>query len=360
MESVCALSELAHVEAFEIPQEHHRGRFVWDHLRSLLSGRAYTDFMYESAPFGRRLAQTLRDQHFDLVHVDSLDLAAYLPVIGASPIVCVHHNVESVLLRRRAMTERSPWMRRYLMYQARLVERLEQRWCDRVALNVVVSPDDADVLSRIAPSAQIAVVPNGVDTEYFQPRHGSEEGVVCVGGVNGFANRDALDELCQNILPVLRDFGLSIPVRWVGRASESDRAAYRERYGVELTGYVDDVRPFVERAACYAVPLRVGGGTRVKILDAWAMGKAVVSTSIGCEGLEAIDGQNILIRDTPREFAQAVRAVIEDAALRQRLGAAARCTAERLYGWDVIGEPLLSTYRALARSHPTAEQYSRC
>jgi len=103
----------------------------------------------------------------------------------------------------------------------------------------------------------------------------------------------------------------------------------------------------VRDAACYIVPLRVGGGTRLKILDAWAMGKAVVSTSVGCEGLAAEDGQNILIRDDPDGFAHAVRAVLHDGALRQRLGIEGRSTVERLYSWEGIGESMLPLYRSL-------------
>src|SRR5256886_4267695 len=129
--------------------------------------------------------------------------------------------------------------------------------------------------------------------------------------------------------------------RWVGRASEEARRHYRARYGVELTGYVEDVRPYVRAAACYVVPLRVGGGTRLKILDAWAMGKAVVSTSIGCEGLVAEDGSNILVRDDPHGFAQAVCAVLQDPALRQRLGAAGRPPGGRRHRLGGTGAVLL-------------------
>jgi glycosyltransferase involved in cell wall biosynthesis len=143
------------------------------------------------------------------------------------------------------------------------------------------------------------------------------------------------------------------PVRWVGRASDDLQQAYRDRYAVELTGYVADVRPYVRDAACYVVPLRVGGGTRLKILDAWAMGKAVVSTSVGCEGLAAEDGRNILIRDDPEGFAQAVCAVLRDGTLRRQLGTEGRQTVERHYSWEGIGGSMLSLYRSLQRPSPS-------
>jgi polysaccharide biosynthesis protein PslH len=120
-------------------------------------------------------------------------------------------------------------------------------------------------------------------------------------------------------------------------------ARYAQRR-VALTGHVDDIRPYVGSAACYVVPLRIGGGTRLKILDAWAMGKAVVSTSVGCEGLDAADGQNILIRDDPAAFAAAVLMVLRDSGLRAALERNARATAEQKYSWTVIGEKMRRVY----------------
>jgi glycosyltransferase involved in cell wall biosynthesis len=130
---------------------------------------------------------------------------------------------------------------------------------------------------------------------------------------------------------------------WVGRATEEERRAF-SREGVTLTGYVDDVRPYLAQAACFIVPLRVGGGTRLKILAAWAAGMPVVSTSIGCEGLDARDGWNILVRDDPSSFALAVAQVLADAELRQTLSKNARKTAEDTYSWEAIGASMRPVY----------------
>jgi glycosyltransferase involved in cell wall biosynthesis len=251
-----------------------------------------------------------------------------------------------MLLRRRAEAESAGWRRAYVSHQAALTERQEREWSERVALNVTVSDQDRRVLEGMASGGNYMVVPNGVDVEFFQPEGGRDQGLVFVGGNTWFPNRDALGYFCSEILPLLREGG-SVPVRWVGRASEQEIEDYRNLHGIELTGYVDDIRPYVRDAACYVVPLRVGGGTRLKILDAWAMGKAVVSTSIGCEGLDARDGENILIRDRPREFADAARMILNDTELRQRLASNARATVERLYSWDGIGGPMIERYMSL-------------
>jgi glycosyltransferase involved in cell wall biosynthesis len=341
------------IHAYPIPQELSRGRLMLDHATALVRRRVYTTTAYESAAFRQGLEQALANTAFDLVHVDSLDLSPYLPLLAGVPTVCVHHNVESALLRRRAATESSLMRRAYLRLQSHFMENEEKRWCPRVALNVAVSAGDRRDFERLAPGSRFTVLPNGVDVAKFAPGSSDGSGIVFVGGMTWFPNKDALAYFARDILPALRAIGCQDEVVWVGRALPGAVEAYRTA-GITLTGYVDDIRPYVTRAACYIVPLRVGGGTRLKILDAWAMGKAVVSTSIGCEGLDARDGWNIMIRDEPRAFAAAVHEVLSDSALQTQLGSNARQTAERVYSWDVIGETMRAEYEAVRLAKPNA------
>ena len=347
-----ALRAIAAVEAYPVPQEHSTLRLLWDHVRSVCQQRAHTTFVFDSSEVRARLAQLLCARRFDLIHLDSIALSRYLPLTGDAPVVCVHHNVESLLLARRAAVERNPWRRRYLNLQAHLMRREERRWSGRCAMNVVVSESDAAELKRVAPGAACAVVPNGVDIDGFRPSAGRDDGVVFVGELTWFPNLDALQYFHDEILPRVQALRGETPIRWVGRVSDDARRRYGDRSAIQLLGYVLDVRPYIRDAACYVVPLRVGGGTRLKILDAWAMGKAVVSTSVGCEGLAARDGENILIRDDPDGFARAVSDVLRDEPLRRRLGGEARRTVERHYSWERIGEPMLGLYDALLRTSP--------
>ena len=343
------LGRFGRVEVFPIPQRHSRVRCAWDHARSVAASRVYTAYMFRSAALHRRLREWLGSVHFDLIHVDSLDLCEYVRLLcGDTPLVCVHHDVQSVLLRRRAAVETGFARRAYLRYQAALMEREERHWGNRIALNVAVSERDAQVIEDLAPGARVTVVPNGVDVDEFRPSGPDGVGAAFAGGASAFPNRDGLEYFAEDILPHLRAAGGETPVRWVGRASAEQQSHYRQR-GIELTGYVDDVRPLMSAAACHIVPLRVGGGTRLKILNSWAMGKPVVSTSIGCEGLAAVDGENILIRDEPRAFADAMRHLLRDRDLRRRLGDAGRATAERRYSWDAIGRSMRETYLTLAK-----------
>jgi glycosyltransferase involved in cell wall biosynthesis len=214
----------------------------------------------------------------------------------------------------------------------------------------VTSERDRELLARVAPGSRLEVVPNGVDTDEYRPGGRTTTDIAYVGGTAPFPNLDALDFFSEQILPHIRSVVPQASARWIGRASPAQQRQYRDQYGIELTGYVDDAQPLMRDAACHVVPLRIGGGTRLKILNAWAMGKAVVSTSIGSEGLAAVDGDNILIRDEPADFAAAVVDVLENETLRARLGAAGRTTAERLYSWDAIAAPMLETYLTLAHA----------
>lgn len=346
--AIRGLEPFARIEAFPIPQESSRTRLLWDHLRSVLSGRAYTVFSYQEQAFERRLKELLATEHFDLVHADSLDLSHYFPLVRRIPLACTHHDAQSSLLARRATLERSVLRRGYITHQARLMRKEEQRWCPRVSLNVPVSEVDATKLAEIAPHAQFLVMPNGVDTSYFEPApEVGRRGIVFVGGTTWYPNKDALEYFASEVLPRLRAKGVKEAVTWVGRATSEEIDRYRREFGIEMTGYVEDVRPLVRSAACYVVPIRVGGGTRVKILDAWAMGVPIVSTSVGCEGLDARDGENILIRDDPDSFVEAVHSLLVDEALGQLIGSRGRSTAELRYGWDALEPVLRDGYLAL-------------
>ncbi|MFL5613845.1 MAG: glycosyltransferase family 4 protein [Gemmatimonadaceae bacterium] len=344
---LAALSPFGTFETFAIPQQRSRRRFVWDHLRSIITRRAYTYFVHDESQFEQRLRDLLSSERFDLVHVDSLDLVRFLPNLLTLPVICTHHNAESELLRRRADSESSVIRREYFCYQARLLATEERHWIPRVRLNVAVSEDDAHILAAIAPGGRFTAIPNGVDSEHFRPQRGTQEGCVFVGGTTWYPNRDALTWFMKEILPILRARGEASAVTWVGRATERERQLYDGQSGVHLTGYVDDIRPYVAAGACFIAPLRVGGGTRLKILDAWSMAKAVVSTSVGCEGLGAVDGVNILIADEPEAFADAISRVLNDSDLRVRLGTAGREMVERRFSWNVIGASMLDLYRSL-------------
>jgi glycosyltransferase involved in cell wall biosynthesis len=337
-------------EPTPIPNELSKYRKLWDHLRSLATGRAYTYYEYDSDEFRDRLHQVTRTRGYDLVHLDSLDLHRWLSELPTVPIACTHHNLESELLRRYALGLRPAPIRQYVLMQVRRLEALEREITPRLSLNVMVSEADARGLRELAPRAVTKVIPNGTDVGYFQPHSGSHVPgrVAFIGPTYSFPNRDAVEYLLQDIWPEIRAGASNATLQLIGRHSPADHARYAAVPAVQPLGHIPDIRPPVGEAECCVVPIRIGGGTRLKILDAWAMGKAIVSTSIGCEGLEARDGENILIRDTAEGFAAAVVQVLRDPELRARLEQSARRTALETYAWDVVGRKLRAAYNELA------------
>ena len=322
-------------------------RRSWDHLRSVSSGRAYTFYEYSSTAFQAQLRSAVLQRQPDLIHLDSLDLYRWLVELPGVPKICTHHDVDSELLRRRAGRVKSRLLRRYILHQADLVARVEREFCPHFLANIMTSELDARKLESLVPGVRTVVVPNGVDTHYFSPPANSSPvpgRVVFVGSPTSFPNRDAVEHLLGDIWPKVRSGNPSASLDLIGRCSESDRARYGSPPGATCLGHVADIRSHMAEACCCVVPIRVGGGTRVKILDAWAMGKPVVSTSIGCEGLKAIDGDNILIRDEPQAFSEAVLRVLSDSELHVRLGQSGRKTAENVYSWDVVGHRLRAFY----------------
>lgn len=341
---IAHLAEFARVQAFRIPAESRPLRHRWDQVRSILTKRTESRWRYDDAVYRRRLMELVFERDPRIVHVDGISLHAYLPLLAGRAVVLAHHRTESLHLRQRAGLARG-LDRTYLARQAEWVKKAEQEWLPRVTASVVTSERDREALLALAPGARVETVAAAVDTVHFAPAPGTGHGLAFVGGATAPASRDALEYFAAEILPRLRrGSGLQAlePISWVGGAREGDRERYRQ-IGIDITGYVEDIRPIVRPSACYIAPRRVAGGT-TRVLQAWAMGKAVVSTSAGCEGLHAVDGENILVRDDPADFARAVTQVLESSELRRRLGQAARRTAEEEHSWDRQGERLLSLY----------------
>ena len=206
-----------------------------------------------------------------------------------------------------------------------------------------VSPGELGAVRRCcSPKMSGTVVPNGVDTHHFTPaNHHPEDGALLYNGALTFgANLDAVRYFASEVYPILRVRRPEARLRVTGRVDGVDLTGIADCPGVELTGYVKDIREVLSRSAACIVPLRQGGGSRLKILEAMAAGAPVVSTSVGAEGLDVEPGRHLLIADTPEEFADAVTRVLTDPDLASRLSAEARDLVERRYDWSAIGGQL--------------------
>jgi glycosyltransferase involved in cell wall biosynthesis len=334
--------------------------FYIDAARHLIDPLPYAVGKYRSRAFSGRVAELLSTGGYDLVLCDFLFPAVNLPRWLPCPAVMFTHNVESEIWRRHkevATTSVGKWLyglqhRRMLEYEARTLARFDGL--------LAVSDVDRATFGKLYPKLDrpVHVVPTGVDTTFFssRPSDPSSRRIVFTGSMDWLPNEDAMAFFCAEILPLVRreepDASLSI----VGRAPTPAVRKLALDHGVAVTGSVDDVRPYVQDGSVYIVPLRIGGGTRLKIFEAMAMGRAVVSTSIGAEGLPVTDGEHLLVADSPAAFAGAVVRLFRDLALRIRLESEARTLVVEQYDWSAVAMELEN---ALWRFHTAASSRPR-
>jgi glycosyltransferase involved in cell wall biosynthesis len=287
----------------------------------------------------------------DVCVADFLVAVANIPHAPRVPTVLFEHNVEHLIWRRVAGLERRAARRALLEIEAWKVRRAERRACTAADLVVAVSEDDRRRLQALAPRSRCVAIPTGVDTTYFKPSGAPElpNRLVFTGSMDWFPNADAITYFIDAILPRIRTEVPDVSLSVVGRNPSAALRATAAQAGVMVTGTVDDVRPYVDEAALYVVPLRAGGGTRLKIFEALAMGKAVVSTSIGAEGLALTSGRDVAIADRPDEFARTVIALLRDPARRQTLGRAGRQLVQLRYSWEQVSSEFTRYCESVAR-----------
>ena len=344
----------AEVEYFDLWPKRSAAHKLLAFGAAALYPKPFSVLAHRNARLAERVQALCRQQDApNLVHLDTIALAPYAALCGDIPTALGHHNVESQLMRRRGEHEQGTLQKLYVRQQADRLERYESDTCGQFDVNVVVSDADAVTLSRIRPGIRTAVVPNGVDCDYFTPRGEPETPtVIFTGGMNMFANRDAVEWFLEAAWPSIRQ---RVPqVRFVAigqRPSQGILDAAASDASIVVPGHVPDVRTWVAPAAVYVVPMRVGGGTRLKVLDAMAQGKAIVSTTLGAEGIQGEDGRHFVLADTGSDFADRVVDLLQDDARRRRLGAEARERVEHRYAWPVIGRYLADAYSAAIETH---------
>ncbi len=324
-------------------------------LRSLLNTQSYERLIYHHPAFQRALDELVARGDFDVITTEHSQMACYrLP--RTAHLVLDEHNIEYDILWRTTAAER-PSIRKLYNWANYLKLRREERaaWQQFDGITLT-SERDEQLLRRDAPGKPTAVTPNAVDTDFFQPSGAPVEAgtILFFGAINYYPNTEGLLFFLDEVFPYVKQqhpgarlmiVGQQPPPAIMSRASED----------VIVTGLVDDVRPYLERAAVVIAPLRIGGGTRLKIVEAMAMGKPIVATHIGAEGLDVNHDENILLSDTAEDFAGQVVRVLDDAALAQRLGQAARHRADSLYTWRAAVDRLERFYQELRTTN--YEQY---
>jgi glycosyltransferase involved in cell wall biosynthesis len=334
--------ELAHCEQVvaipHAPLKRGDPRFPIALARSWLSPHPLDLRKWRVPALAREVRRRLATGRFDLCVADFMFATPNVPLGGPVPVVLFAHNVEHLIWKRLCEAEPSAWQRALLEVEWRKFRRSEAQACTAAASTVAVSHVDAALLAAMCPTARVRTIPTGVDVAYFAPNGHPVQPrrLVFSGSMDWYPNEDAVLHFAGEILPRIRQEVPHVSLTVVGRNPGPRLRAAASAAGIEMTGTVEDVRPFIAEGAVYVVPLRIGGGTRLKIFEALAMGKPVVSTTIGSEGLALTPGVHFEQADDPAEFANAVVALLRNPTRRWNLAHAGRRLVEERYTWPRV------------------------
>lgn len=319
-----------------------------DALRALATHRAFTLVRHDDPDVRRAIRAVVARERFDLVYCDHLSMVRYGRELGV-PILYDAHNVEWQLVARHGATLRWP-ARAAAALEAGRVRREEREACNTSSLVTTVSEVDAHALAALAPSARIRVIPIAIDVNRRPPlkRPVGDPIVLFVGGLHWPPNASALDWLTGSVWPLVRREAPDAQLFCIGRATARQRARLQTVAGVTAVGAVDDIEAWFERARVLVVPLLSGSGMRVKILDALARAVPVVSTRIGCEGIDAVPGKELLVADDPTQFAADIVRLLRDDGFAAAVAAAGRQLALHRYDLAAVEGPILDAVDAAA------------
>lgn len=342
-----ALSKFcASVEWVPLPDDSFGIGRYWRAVSGLLTGEPYEFRWLRSREMAKRLQRLAGRFQFDVVHADTLGLAPYVSLVPSAGTVLNHHDIESALVQRRAASEHSPLWRMFWAREAANLLAAERRWCPLFHVNMVVSEDEGKLLKPSCKESHIRVVPNGVDIGYFTPRTdpGGTRLLFC-GRLDQLANKGAITFFFNSIWSQLSDRVKEIEIDVVGKNPPAWLRELSQRDPrVHVPGFVDDVRPYFQKATIFVCPITDGGGTRLKILDALAMGMPIVSTTFAASGLSLSHGKHVLLADTSADFVSAIMQLLTSQSMREDLSMSGREFVSSTYSWEVIGKSLSEAY----------------
>lgn len=300
---------------------------------------------YDLPAYRQKFKDLIATDTFDLVHYEMFHTAQFRTETDL-PSVLSQQNVDSAIWQRLCDETTNPFYKFAYWTQQLAFQRYERVLSPQFDAVTCTSDIDAAVFQRHCTEDVIEIIPNGVDVAHYQPDFSAEAPahLIYIGSMDWYPNEDAVAFFADEVLPQIHAEVPEVKFSIVGGNPSARVQKLAEREGVVVTGRVPEIKPYFAEATVFVVPLRIGSGTRLKILEALAMGKAIVSTSVGAEGLDLKDGEEIFIADEPKVFAEAVTRLLKDPSLRRRIGENGRARVEQDYDWRSISEKLHQRY----------------
>ncbi len=324
-------------------------------LEALVLPTSYTMRRLQS-PAARQAFLSASREGYALAQFDTIGLAPFRKFFPDTPATLGHHNIESHILLRRATNERNPLKRWYFEQEGRRVQEYEARIAGRFRAHLTCSELDSQRLQAIAPSANTISIPNGVDIDYFHRAAtpiSVPPSIIFVGSLNWYPNVDAVMFLLKEIWPSVKAAVPDLRLDIVGSAPpQAVLETAASLNDVRVHGFVDDVRPLIDAATLYVCPIRDGGGTKLKLLDAFAMQKCVIAHPIACEGIEVTPGRDVEFAESAGHFVEAIRRLLCDSAERESRGRAARQLVVERYSFAEIVRTLCAALESAAQPGP--------
>ena len=314
-------------------------------LKAFFRRQPITVARYDVPAYRQKFRELLANESFDLVHYEMFHTAQFHTETDL-PGVLSQQNVDSAIWRRLCNETANPLYKFTYWTQQLAFQRYERVLSPKFDAVTCTSDIDATVFQQHCTPDAIEIIPNGVDITHYLPDFTSEAPAhfIYIGSMDWYPNEDAVGFFADEVLPLIREKVSNVTFSIVGGNPSARVRKLAEREGVVVTGRVPEIKPYFAEATVFVVPLRIGSGTRLKILEALAMGKAIVSTTVGAEGLDLRNGEEIFIADEPTAFADAVTRLLMDSDLRRRMGENGRARVEQDYDWQRIGEKLHGVY----------------
>jgi glycosyltransferase involved in cell wall biosynthesis len=308
----------------------------------LITTYPYMYWWLKSRTFSNAIRLAVEENEYDIYYFDTIALSQYLTVLIEKKGIKVinHHNIESQVMYRRSNKEKNIFKSLYFLNEARKRKNLEKNKCRLFDHNIVVSSLDKNRLEKITGKISCSIVPNGVDLDYFMPRGiaQNKNQMIFIGGLTFYPNIAAIRFILDEVWTPLKKKFPTVKFYIVGRNPPEDIKAFAQiDPSVVVTGFVDDIRKLMEESSVYVCPITDGGGTRLKILDALAMGKALVAHPIACEGIDVIHNKNVLLAKNTDEFINFISLFFHDSNKRIDFGKQARELIKEKYSYEKIG-----------------------